>query len=108
MGVFIVFNISGMGYRLGRLFALIEKASVQKYGHRLKFYGRYYNTARQHPGVMFPLLLKKHKSDLSRLSKRDRYLLNMIRVNTYLLPSGLTEKELAGFAEGYHNQRFMF
>lgn len=99
-----------MGYRLGRMLALVEKIDVSKGENRLKFYAKYYNITKRYPGVMLPLLLKKHgHDDIERLSKRDRLLLHGIRANTRLIPLGLlSHEDRVGFAEGYHKQRFIF
>ena len=110
-------------YRLGRLFAVLEKIQEESSGGRLNstIRDRYYGAASSTPASVVPLLLKLKNHHVSKLDERGRAMLYRAfqdnRPDDYIgqvmwgldsIPSHLRLPEQGRFALGYYHQRQAF
>lgn len=100
------------GYRLGRLFAVLEKIQedAQK-GINATIRDRYYGAASASPVTVFPQLLKLKNHHLSKLDNgafrtaHERRLAEIIAGLPPDMPAHLRMEDQARFAIGYYHQR---
>lgn len=112
-------------YRLGRLFAVLEKIQEESAGGAGKLNAtirdRYYGAASSSPASVFPTLLKLEKHHVSKLDERGKKMLyrafNNNRPDDYVgqvlshvpeIPNHLALPEQGRFALGYYHQRQAF
>lgn len=103
------------GYRLGRLFAVLEAAQVAALGNvNASIRDRYYGAAAATPTSVFPLLMKNYKNHLKNVrSKKGERLGNWYekRVGeivdglTGVFPRSLSLEDQGRFAIGYYHER---
>jgi CRISPR-associated protein Csd1 len=99
------------GYRLGRLFAILEKIQEDAQpGINATIRDRFYGAASSSPSTVFPQLLKLKNHHLAKLSKPDFRRFYEIRLGEVFdglqaMPSHLPMDEQARFAIGYYHQR---
>lgn len=102
------------GYRLGRLFAVMEAAQAQAIsGVRASIRDRFYGSASATPAHVFPLLLRGVQDHLSKIRKLKprlavKYEKAIADVMAGLgadLPATLEMKDQGLFAIGYYHQR---
>jgi CRISPR-associated protein Csd1 len=102
------------GYRLGRLFAIMEAAQAQAIqGVGASIRDRFYGSASATPGHVFPLLLRGVQDHLSKIRKTKpglavKYEKAMAEVFDGLksgLPPTLEMEDQGRFAIGYYHQR---
>jgi CRISPR-associated protein Csd1 len=62
-------NCREIGYRLGRLFAVLEKVQDEAIGANASIRDRYYGAASATPGVVYPMLMRKLPHHLSKIGK---------------------------------------
>ncbi|MCG5549271.1 type I-C CRISPR-associated protein Cas8c/Csd1 [Halorhodospira halochloris] len=111
-------NETAPGYRLGRLFAVLEKVQNEAIGSvNASIADRFYASASATPAAVFGMLLNKAKSHLGTLRRkkgegRARYLESQIGEImdglTPDLPRSLPLEEQGRFAVGYYHQRQAF
>ncbi len=103
-----------VGYRLGRLFAVMEAAQAQAIqGVRASIRDRFYGSASSTPAHVFPLLLRGVQDHLAKIRKSKpglyvKYEKAMAEVVEGLgadLPATLDMKGQGLFAIGYYHQR---
>jgi CRISPR-associated protein Csd1 len=99
-----------VGYLLGRLFALLEKAQIDaspgiKINTTIK--DRYFGTASSSPKAIFPILLRlaQHHISNAEYGKSKDKQIEEIMVNIKDFPSQLTLDEQGMFMLGYYHQR---
>lgn len=100
------------GYRLGRLFAVLEKIQEEANpGINATIRDRFYGAASSTPVTVFPQLLKLKNHHLSKLENAGRRV-NFERLLTGVfdgigteMPSHLSMEDQARFAIGYYHQR---
>lgn len=112
-------------YRLGRLFAVLEKIQEESAGGSGKINAtirdRYYGAASSSPASVFPILLKLKNHHVSKLDERGKKMLyrafNDNRPDDYVgqvlnnvpdIPKHLALPEQGRFALGYYHQRQAF
>ena len=101
-------------YRLGRLFAVLEKIQEEANpGINATIRDRFYGAASSSPIVVFPQLLKLKNHHLSKLSNPGRKVnfekeLGEIFDGLQDFPSHLSMEDQARFAIGYYHQRQSF
>ena len=112
-------------YRLGRLFAVLEKIQEESAGGSGKLNAtirdRYYGAASSSPASVFPILLKLKNHHVSKLDERGKKMLyrafNDNRPDDYVgqvldnlpdIPKHLALPEQGRFALGYYHQRQAF
>lgn len=99
------------GYRLGRLFAVLEKIQEEANpGINATIRDRYYGSASSTPVAVFPTLIKLSKHHLSKLENRGREvnferLLGEIIDGIGDFPAHLSLEDQGRFAIGYYHQR---
>jgi CRISPR-associated protein Csd1 len=102
------------GYRLGRLFAIMEAAQAQAIaGVNASIRDRFYGSASATPGHVFPLLLRGVQDHLSKIRKTKpglavKYEKAMAEVAdglTSAFPPALDMESQGRFALGYYHQR---
>ena len=99
------------GYRLGRLFAVLEKIQEEANpGINATIRDRYYGSASSTPVAVFPTLIKLSKHHLSKLDNRGREvnferLLGEIIAGIDDFPPHLSLEDQGRFAIGYYHQR---
>ncbi|RTZ75823.1 MAG: type I-C CRISPR-associated protein Cas8c/Csd1, partial [Gammaproteobacteria bacterium] len=99
------------GYRLGRLFAVLEKIQQEANpGINATIRDRYYGSASSTPVSVFPTLIKLSKHHLSKLDNRGREvnferLLGEIIDGIGDFPTHLSLEDQGRFAIGYYHQR---
>jgi len=103
-----------LGYRLGRLFAVLEKIQEEANpGINATIRDRYYGAASSTPVTVFSTLLKLKNHHLAKLENRGR-VVNLERTIGEILegisafPPILTLNEQGRFAIGYYHQRTDF
>ncbi|OGR02429.1 MAG: type I-C CRISPR-associated protein Cas8c/Csd1 [Deltaproteobacteria bacterium RIFOXYA12_FULL_61_11] len=100
-----------VGYRLGRLFAVLEKIQEEASpGINATIRDRFYGAASSTPVTAFPHLLKLKNHHLSKLENRGRAvnlerLLGAIFDPVVDFPSHLAMQDQGRFAIGYYHQR---
>lgn len=103
-----------VGYRLGRLFAVLEKIQEEANpGINATIRDRYYGAALSTPVAVFSTLLKLKNHHLSKLENRGRAVnlertIGEIMGGIAAFPSHLTLDEQGRFAIGYYHQRTDF
>lgn len=109
-------------YRLGRLFAVLEKIQEEASpGLNATIRDRYYGAASSTPATVFPLLLKLKNHHVSKLDERGKKMLYRAfsdnRPDDYIgqvlndvpeIPSHLALQDQGRFALGYYHQRQAF
>ncbi|MBX3644997.1 MAG: type I-C CRISPR-associated protein Cas8c/Csd1 [Rubrivivax sp.] len=110
-------------YRLGRLFAVLEKIQEESAGGTLNktIRDRYYGAASSTPALVVPLLLKLKNHHVGKLDERGQRMLyrafqdhkpddyiGEILVGVGDIPAHLTLPEQGRFALGYYHQRQAF
>ncbi len=118
---------TNVAYRLGRLFAVLEKIQEEASGGSGKLNStirdRYYGAASSSPGTVFPMLLKLKNHHISKLDDRGNRMLYRAfqdhKPDDYIgavlwgpkmneIPAHLTLAEQGRFALGYYHQRQAF
>lgn len=103
-----------IGYRLGRLFAVLEKIQEEANpGINTTIRDRFYGAASGTPVSAFPQLLKLKNHHLSKLKHRGRAVrlekqLGEIMDGIQDFPAHLTMRDQGRFAVGYYHQRQEF
>lgn len=114
-----------VAYRLGRLFAVLEKIQEEAFGGSGKLNAtirdRYYGAASSSPATVMPLLLKLKNHHVSKLDEKGSKILyrafNDNRPDDYIgqvlngvddIPAHLALPEQGRFAIGYYHQRQAF
>lgn len=103
-----------VAYRLGRLFAALEKAQIDALGDiNAGIRDRYYGAASSTPIVAFPRLLKLANHHISKMAYKGQavkteQLLGEIMFEIQEFPSTLALPDQARFALGYYHQRQVF
>lgn len=104
---------TNIGYRLGRLFAVLEKLQeVANPGLNATIRDRYYSSASSSPVTVFSTLLKLSKHHLAKLNKGRA--INMERMIGEIMaeiqdfPAHLVIADQGRFAIGYYHQRQSF
>ncbi len=99
------------GYRLGRLFAVLEKIQEEANpGINATIRDRYYGSASSTPVAVFPTLIKLSKHHLSKLDNKGREI-NFERLLGEIIdgigdfPPHLSLEDQGRFAIGYYHQR---
>lgn len=107
---------SNAGYRLGRLFAVLEsiqRAALGKVNATIR--DRYYGAASATPGSVFPILLRTAGHHLANVRKSDKPKLagwferemgGILAGMGTALPRNLSIGDQGRFAIGYYHQRF--
>ncbi len=99
------------GYRLGRLFAVLEKIQEEANpGINATIRDRYYGSASSTPVAVFPTLIKLSKHHLGKLEHKGREvqferLLGEIINGITEFPAHLSLEDQGRFAIGYYHQR---
>ena len=102
------------GYRLGRLFAVLESAQRLALGDKVNatIRDRYYGAASATPATVFPILLRNTQNHLSRLRKDkpglavnlERDIAEIIDGLHSQFPRSLRLEDQGRFAIGYYHQ----
>jgi len=102
---------SNIGYRLGRLFAVLEKAQEEANpGINATIRDRFYGAASSTPVAVFSHLMKLKNHHISKLENRGRAI-NLERIIGEIMseitdfPAHLTLSDQGRFAVGYYHQR---
>lgn len=102
------------GYRLGRLFAVLEKTQQEANpGINATIRDKYYGAASSTPVIVFANLLKLSKHHLAKLDNRGRAV-NLERMMGEIIepitdfPAHLNLADQGRFAIGYYHQRQSF
>lgn len=103
-------NCPSPAYRLGRLFAVLEKIQEDATNANVTIRDRYYGAASATPVVVFPQLLRKVPHHLAKLNSSVRYdkLIQAICAGLQPprpFPATLSLEEQGLFAVGYYHQR---
>lgn len=100
-----------IGYRLGRLFAILEKIQEEASpGINTTIRDRFYGAASGTPVAAFPHLMKLKNHHLSKLESRGRAV-NLEKIITEIMggisdfPTHLSLQDQGRFAVGYYHQR---
>lgn len=108
-------NNINTGYRLGRLFAILEKIQQEAQGVDLNatIRDRYYGAASSTPQTVFPTLLKLKNHHLSKMKNKGRVtnlekLLGEVIEGINDFPATLKLEDQGRFAIGYYHQRQNF
>jgi len=102
------------GYRLGRLFAVLERIQERAMpGIKATIRDRYYGSASTTPVLSFPILCKLHTHHLSKLENRGEAvnlgkLVGEIVDGLSAFPAHLNLDDQGRFAIGYYHQRQAF
>lgn len=102
------------GYRLGRLFAALERVQERAQGNlNASIRERYYGAASSTPATVLPLLMKLKNHHLAKLDNRGEVvnlekLLGEIMDGIDTVPAHLPLPDQARFALGYYHQRQAF
>lgn len=107
-------NNTNIGYRLGRLFAVLERAQeAANPGINATIRERYYGAASATPVTVLPQLLKLKNHHIAKLENRGlvvnlEKLLGEIMDGIYDFPPHLAMEDQGRFAIGYYHQRQAF
>ena len=98
------------GYRLGRLFAALEKTQERAQpGINSTIRERFYSSASATPAMVFPRLLRTYQHHLAKLSPGEKVnrekLVQEIMDGIFVMPPHLNLESQALFAIGYYQQR---
>lgn len=100
------------GYRIGRLFAVLEKAQEEAVNPSATIRDRFYGAASSTPVTVFANLMKLKNHHLSKLEEgRKRYfekLIGQIMSDINDFPAHLSLADQGRFAIGYYHQRQAF
>jgi len=102
---------NNIGYRLGRLFAVLEKAQEEANpGLNATIRDRFYGSASSTPVAVFALLMKLKNHHLAKLENRGRAinferLIGEIMSGINEFPAQLSLSDQGRFAVGYYHQR---
>jgi len=114
VGVSLDTENPNIGYRLGRLFAALERAQeTANPGLNATIRDRYYGAASATPVTVFPQLLKLKVHHLAKLENRGQAV-NLERLIGEIIdgidgfPGHLTMEDQGRFAIGYYHQRQQF
>lgn len=109
-------NETNPGYRLGRLFAVLEGVQRQALpGVNATIRDRYYGAASATPAAVFPVLLRNANHHLSNIRKSDKgglaswfesQIADILSGLGSSLPKSLRIEDQGRFAIGYYQQRF--
>ena len=105
---------ANIGYRLGRLFAVLEKIQEEANpGINATIRDRYYGAAASNPVTVFSTLLKLKNHHLSKLENRGRAVnlekrIGEIMEGLHDFPAQLPLADQGRFAIGYYHQRRIF
>ncbi|WP_205579934.1 type I-C CRISPR-associated protein Cas8c/Csd1, partial [Pseudomonas aeruginosa] len=107
-------DASNPGYRLGRLFAVLEGAQRAALGDRVNatIRDRYYGAASTTPATVFPILLRNTQNHLAKLRKEkpglavnlERDIGEIIDGMQSQFPRSLRLEDQGRFAIGYYQQ----
>lgn len=101
-------NRKDPSYRLGRLFAALEKTQGDALGKlNATIRDRFYSSASATPGVVFPRLLRTYQHHLAKMDKGKvgrEMLVREILESLTSFPSHLNLTEQGLFAIGYYHQ----
>lgn len=106
-------SISNIGYRLGRLFALLEKTQLDAMpGVNASIRDRYYSSASGTPRAVFGRLLRGYQHHVAKLEgglkvSREKAVQDVLHTLTDI-PSHLNLADQSQFALGYYHQRKAF
>jgi CRISPR-associated protein Csd1 len=103
---------TNVAYRLGRLFAVLEKAQEEAIGANATIKDRFYGSASATPSVVFPQLLRLSQHHIAKLEGGARVHKEQL-MQAILdgidgakgLPAHLTLEDQGMFALGYYHQR---
>jgi len=109
-------NNPNTAYRLGRLFAVLEKAQEDANpGINTTIRDRFYGAASTRPATIFPILLRLYNHHISKLRKENRWLalkhekqLQNIANGFNDFPATLILEDQGKFGVGYYHQRQQF
>lgn len=111
VGMSLDLSNNNQGYRLGRLFAVLEKIQEESSpGINATIRDRFYGSASGTPVAAFPLLMKLKNHHLAKLENRGRAmnlekLIGEIMDGISDFPTHLNLQEQGRFAVGYYHQR---
>ncbi|MBN1662500.1 MAG: type I-C CRISPR-associated protein Cas8c/Csd1 [Deltaproteobacteria bacterium] len=111
VGMSLDTNNNNIGYRLGRLFAVLEKAQEEANpGINATIRDRFYGSASSTPVAVFSLLMKLKNHHISKLENRGRAvnlerLIGEIMSDINDFPPHLSLADQGRFAVGYYHQR---
>ncbi len=99
-------------YRLGRLFALLERTQENAQGDiNATIKDRYFPTAMSTPGVVFPTLIKLNIHHLSKLAEKGKWFeieMGKVLDEITAFPAHLNMEDQGLFVLGYYQQRQSF
>lgn len=101
-------NCTDVGYRLGRLFAVLEKAQQEAIpGANTTIRDRYYGSASATPAAVFPQLMRlaQHHIEKAEYGGVSDRRIEEILETVQLFPKHLSLDEQGMFAIGYYHQR---
>ncbi len=105
-------NNNNPGYRIGRLFAVLEKAQEEAVNPSATIRDRFYGAASSTPVTVFANLMKLKNHHLAKLEEgRKRFfekLIGQIMSGVIEFPSHLSMADQGRFAIGYYHQRQAF
>jgi len=102
---------NNIAYRLGRLFAVLEKAQKDAVpGVKTTIKDRYYGSASATPRTVFPQLLRlaQHHIQKAEYGRRNDSMIEEIMQDIQAFPAHLNLEEQGMFAIGYYHQRKAF
>jgi len=105
---------TSQGYRLGRLFAVLEKIQEEAQpGINATIRDRFYSSASSCPSSVFPLLLRLKNAHLVKLNpgnktNKEKEIGEIMDGLNPIMPAHLNLNEQATFAVGYYHQRQSF
>ena len=104
---------TNLAYRLGRLFAVLEKAQMEAIpGAKATIKDRFYSSASATPGVVFSQLLRMSQHHLAKLEEGPKLykekLIQEILNGVERFPTHLNLEDQGMFALGYYHQRKAF
>lgn len=105
---------TNIGYRLGRLFAVLEKTQEEALpGINTTILDSFYGSASSAPAVAFPQLLRKKNHHISKIESRGRAvnlerLIGEIMAEITEFPARLDLHDQGRFGVGYYHQRQAF
>ena len=102
---------TNVAYRLGRLFAILEKAQKDAIpGANTTIKDRFYGSASATPSVVFPQLLRlaQHHIQKAEYGNRTDRMIEEVMCGLTQFPSHLSLNDQGMFAIGYYHQRQAF
>lgn len=102
---------NNIAYRLGRLFAVLEKAQTEAVpGIKATIKDRYYSSASATPRTVFPQLMRlaQHHIQKAEYGRRNDSMIQEIMQGIQAFPAHLNLEEQGMFAIGYYHQRKAF